>query len=153
MPNRKLILLLSFLLAGGQAAPGDAAKIYKWTDEQGNVSYHDRPPPGDAGKVEEKDIDPNRNVIETKIPSTAKKPAPAQAKPGGSQAGGKDVKQDESKRPKEPRGLTPAEQAAAAEGRTQQRGVAPTPGSPGAPAIPSPPPPLSPPPPTGPGGF
>jgi len=146
MPNRKLILLLSFLLAGGQAAPGDAAKIYKWTDEQGNVSYHDRPPPGDTGKLEEKDIDPDRNVIERQIPLTRSAPARAKTTPAGQPASGQGIKEDESKRPKERGGLSPAEQAAAtAEERTQQGGATPgTSATPG-PAVPEPPPPPVPP--------
>lgn len=37
--------------------PAQAAKLYKWVDEDGNVSYHQRPP-RDAGKykVEEKEF-------------------------------------------------------------------------------------------------
>ncbi|UCH52229.1 MAG: glutaredoxin family protein, partial [Pseudomonadota bacterium] len=32
-----------------------AERVYRWVDKDGNVSYHDRPPPGDsAGKVEER---------------------------------------------------------------------------------------------------
>lgn len=44
-------LLVALLLGlGAQAAP-----LYKWIDENGRVSYHDRPPPEDSGyRVEKK---------------------------------------------------------------------------------------------------
>ena len=157
MPNRKLIILLSLLLAGSVAAPGDAAKIYKWTDEQGNISYHDRPPPGDTGTLEEKDIDPDRNVIKIKIPASGREAPRVKTGPAASQNGGEDVEQDESKRPKERRRRSPAEQAAAAAGeRNQQDNVAPGSSIPGSgvtsgPAVPGAPPPPAPPTP-GPGG-
>lgn len=51
MPLR-LVLLFFVALAG--VAPAHAAKLYKWVDRDGNVSYQDRPPPSDAGRVEEK---------------------------------------------------------------------------------------------------
>ena len=36
------------------ARPAFAAKLYKWVDQHGNVSYQDQPPPADKGKVEER---------------------------------------------------------------------------------------------------
>lgn len=33
-----------------------AAKLYKWVDKDGRVSYHDRPPPSDEYRVEERDL-------------------------------------------------------------------------------------------------
>ena len=33
-----------------------AATMYKWVDKNGNVSYQDRPPPSDAGRVEERSL-------------------------------------------------------------------------------------------------
>lgn len=39
------------------SAPAQAAKLYKWVDERGNVTYLDRPPPeGEGGRVEEKTL-------------------------------------------------------------------------------------------------
>lgn len=38
------------LLAAGSAAGED--KLYKWVDEDGNVTYQDRPPPDESGKVQ-----------------------------------------------------------------------------------------------------
>jgi len=38
------------LLAAGPAAGAD--KMYKWVDENGNVTYQDRPPPGESGQVQ-----------------------------------------------------------------------------------------------------
>jgi len=40
----------SFLAAG--PATGDEDKLYKWVDEDGNVTYQDRPPPDESGKVQ-----------------------------------------------------------------------------------------------------
>ena len=53
MARNTLIAVLVTTLA---VAPVYAAKLYKWVDEHGNVSYQDRPPPAGAGKVEEKDL-------------------------------------------------------------------------------------------------
>lgn len=33
-----------------------AATLYKWVDKHGNVSYQDRPPPSDSGRVEERTL-------------------------------------------------------------------------------------------------
>jgi glutaredoxin len=55
--NRTNLLLLMVLVALGLPA-AQAAGLYKWTDSQGRVSYHDQPPPADAGyRVEEKSFD------------------------------------------------------------------------------------------------
>jgi glutaredoxin len=52
--TRALLLLFAGLLVAGTAA---AERTYKWVDSQGNVSYHDRPPPSDSGyRVEEKQM-------------------------------------------------------------------------------------------------
>jgi len=51
MARNTLIFVLAAALT---AAPSYAAKLYKWVDEHGNISYQDRPPPAGAGKVEEK---------------------------------------------------------------------------------------------------
>ena len=48
--------LIALLLAGLIATPALAARLYKWVDERGNVSYQDRPPPEGKGKVEEKTL-------------------------------------------------------------------------------------------------
>ena len=49
-PTLGLLLGLAFLAA----PPAFAAKLYKWVDQHGNVSYQDQPPPSDNGKVEER---------------------------------------------------------------------------------------------------
>ena len=51
--NTLIIVVLATALA---VAPAYAAKLYKWVDERGNVSYQDRPPPEGMGKVEEKSL-------------------------------------------------------------------------------------------------
>ena len=38
------------------AAPADAAQLYRWVDDQGNVEYRDTPPPSSAKKVEQRNI-------------------------------------------------------------------------------------------------
>ena len=53
MARNTLIAVLVTTLA---VAPAYAAKLYKWVDERGNVSYQDRPPPEGAGRVEEKTL-------------------------------------------------------------------------------------------------
>ncbi|MHB8535038.1 MAG: glutaredoxin domain-containing protein [Sulfuricaulis sp.] len=54
--GRISILFVLAWIATGLAAV-HAERLYKWTDDQGNVSYHDQPPPDDAGyRVEEKDL-------------------------------------------------------------------------------------------------
>ncbi len=45
---------VAILLAAVVAFPAQAAKLYKWVDEYGNVSYQDKPPPAGQGKVTEK---------------------------------------------------------------------------------------------------
>lgn len=52
--RRTTILLLSLMV---WLAPVQAGKLYKWVDREGNVSYHDQPPPEGSGyRVEEKPI-------------------------------------------------------------------------------------------------
>ena len=53
MARNTLIAVLAATLA---MAPVQAAKLYKWVDENGNVSYQDRPPPEGAGRVEERTL-------------------------------------------------------------------------------------------------
>lgn len=64
--NRFLWAIISLLLV----LPGVAAatKLYKWVDKNGKVTYQETPPPSGAGKVEEKNIDPDQNVIKADHP-------------------------------------------------------------------------------------
>lgn len=55
MKNRLLTVGVALGLLA-VTVPGEAAKLYRWVDDKGNVSYQDRPPPEGAGKVEEKTI-------------------------------------------------------------------------------------------------
>ena len=48
--------MLTALLCAVVALSANAGKLYKWVDKHGNVSYQDRPPPDDAGRVEHRDI-------------------------------------------------------------------------------------------------
>lgn len=64
-------------------APGvDAGKLYKWVDRDGRVTYQDRPPPAESGRIEEKDIDPNKNVIQGDPFTAPRDVAPGTAKDG-----------------------------------------------------------------------
>lgn len=53
MHLRALLVLLAALVAVPAA---HAQKLYKWVDKEGRVSYHDRPPPSNEYRVEEKRI-------------------------------------------------------------------------------------------------
>jgi len=53
MGSRILIVMLAALVSAPLA---NAAKLYKWVDKDGNVSYHDQPPISDGYRVEEKNI-------------------------------------------------------------------------------------------------
>jgi len=65
----KLNVLFALLLMMGIHAPlTHAVKLYKWVDEQGNVTYQDQPPPANATEVEEKNIDPNEGVTKFVLP-------------------------------------------------------------------------------------
>lgn len=61
------MLLMSLLLLLPLAA--SAVKLYKWVDKDGNVTYQELPPPSDASKVEEKNINPDANVIQAEHPA------------------------------------------------------------------------------------
>lgn len=50
----KVLALLPVLMLVFAPWPASAAKLYKWVDKDGNVSYQDRPPPAGATAVEEK---------------------------------------------------------------------------------------------------
>ncbi len=72
--NTKLaqLLLITVLFGSAPTVLGD--KVYKSVDKDGNVVYQDRPPEKAAGKkVEQKDIDPNKNVIESDVPPVTNK--------------------------------------------------------------------------------
>ncbi len=65
----KLNVLFALLLMMGIHTPlTHAVKLYKWVDEQGNVTYQDQPPPANASEVEEKNIDPNEGVTKFVLP-------------------------------------------------------------------------------------
>ena len=52
-----------------------AVKLYKWVDDDGRVTYQDRPPPRGTGTIEEKNIDPNQNTADSYIPPASALPA------------------------------------------------------------------------------
>lgn len=48
--------VVAVLVAALTVSPAFAAKLYKWVDEAGNISYQDRPPPEGQGRVEEREV-------------------------------------------------------------------------------------------------
>lgn len=56
--RRKRMLLILGLLCVALAVPvAHGVRLYKWVDKDGNVSYHDRPPPSAEGyRVESRDF-------------------------------------------------------------------------------------------------
>ena len=53
--NRVLLNIMLVMLLSMPALSVQAGRWYKWTDERGNSSYHDTPPPAESGyRVEEK---------------------------------------------------------------------------------------------------
>ena len=55
-------LLIAAALAVSTA---HADKLYRWVGKDGKVSYQDRPPPADAGAVQEKDLSPRSGASGT----------------------------------------------------------------------------------------
>ncbi len=55
-------LLIAAALA---ASAAQADKLYRWVGKDGSVSYQDRPPPPDAGSVQEKDLSPRSGAPDT----------------------------------------------------------------------------------------
>ena len=70
--NRPLLVMLLLLTLPAAAV---AAKLYKWVDKNGRVTYQETPPPSGSGKVEEKNIDPDQNVIKADHPPPTFAPA------------------------------------------------------------------------------
>ena len=62
-----------------------AVKLYKWVDKDGKVTYQELPPPADASKVEEKDINPDANVIQAGRPASSTPPARGRSAGNGQQ--------------------------------------------------------------------
>jgi glutaredoxin len=48
------MILVSLMMTAASSA--NAAKLYKWVDANGNISYQDQPPPKDAKILSEKDV-------------------------------------------------------------------------------------------------
>lgn len=59
---RHTLKIVMILLAGLLVLPVEAARLYKWVDEYGNVSYQDKPPPEGQGKVTEKTLGEQRGA-------------------------------------------------------------------------------------------
>lgn len=62
--------MLLLLAAGLAATPASAQKMYKWVDEQGNVTYQDQPPPDDAKVLDEYTAPGEENEPQSGAPVT-----------------------------------------------------------------------------------
>jgi len=58
----KIFWIITVLILAVGIQPVNAAKLYKWVDEFGNVTYRDTPPIEADGEVEEKIISGGRSV-------------------------------------------------------------------------------------------
>lgn len=135
-----LFTLLLLLVLNLTAMNSYSAKVYKWTDKDGNITYRDTPPHENSGTVEEKEIDPDQNVIEVSPP----KPTTSSSSTG--------PRQSSSKAPsKKPLSIINQEGAGSTEDThikvPPTSHTQPPPGATPLPAVtPPPPPPPSPPP-------
>lgn len=94
MSTRSGTIVLLIFAALLLSATAQGAKVYKWVDEDGRVTYRDQPPPAESGgKVQEKELDSDSNVIEYEAP-----PEPEQTKEQSDQGNG-DVDQPSSAPP------------------------------------------------------
>lgn len=104
MMKRQLIILTAVLAFGTV----NAQKIYKWTDENGNVHYSSTKPAND-----------NVETIKLKPPKVRKKPKQADLKSAESKADEAKDKQEKQPSPKEERQAN--RQKAAVDAKEQQR--------------------------------
>ena len=66
------------------STPSFGGKVYKWIDEDGKITYRDKPPPVDSsGKTEVKDIDTDSNIIKYDAPPEPPKSEPKETAPAG----------------------------------------------------------------------
>lgn len=56
---RQPVIYLLIAAAALAVSTAQAEKLYKWVGKDGKVSYQDKPPPADAGTVQEKDLAPS----------------------------------------------------------------------------------------------
>ncbi|MFQ5995674.1 MAG: DUF4124 domain-containing protein [Acidiferrobacterales bacterium] len=134
--------VLATVLVGVMCGPSaHAVKLYKWVDEEGNVTYQDRPPPPHhGGKVKEKTIDPDAGVTKFVVPEPSSTPTAQEhtGKPQASQGAGSAsdstviIGVDERRRTDRRRGIvpTPAPRPAAPEERPRGPQAKPPPGGP-----------------------
>lgn len=52
-------ILLMIIVATIISQTSQAARLYKWVDKDGNISYQDQPPPNQAKLLQEKDLQQN----------------------------------------------------------------------------------------------
>jgi glutaredoxin len=62
MGRISILPVLALMVIGLSVA--HAEKLYKWTDSEGHVSYHDQPPPDSSYRVEEKDLGNSKKPVE-----------------------------------------------------------------------------------------
>jgi len=70
MSESRAVGITLLLAAGLLIAPASAQKLYKWVDEQGNVTYEHRPPPDNAKVLEEYSTPPEEGQETASAPVT-----------------------------------------------------------------------------------
>jgi hypothetical protein len=60
---KPLFMLASLLLA----LPAGAAEVYRWTDQNGQVHFSQRPPPGEAQRMDLPESDPGGAAVDAEL--------------------------------------------------------------------------------------
>jgi hypothetical protein len=140
-----LVFVLMITGAVFNAVGADMVKVWKWRDASGHVVYSTQPPPGDV-KAEEKEINPNHNVIESGWPPPAPVAPASESAPLSERRSAGDFARS--------RRIAREGGGASTDEPPVPPAVTPAPAVPSAPALPSPPPPPAPAVPSpGPGGM
>ncbi len=66
--EEKMPLWVMVLCLAVVTSPALAVKLWKWVDKEGNIHYSETKPPPQATKIEEKQINPDQNVIKADVP-------------------------------------------------------------------------------------
>jgi len=53
---KSTLLIVVFVFTTVSNMPATAGKLYKWVDDEGNISYQDQPPPTDANVLDEREV-------------------------------------------------------------------------------------------------
>lgn len=79
--NLKIIVHMLSLVILSAMPSAQAVKLWKWVDADGNTHYSESKPPPQATKIEEKQINPDQNVIQVDNPPASTTPAKGSSLP------------------------------------------------------------------------